>query len=234
MKSQKETNQEWNAMAGDWDDLASSYRNSFCGWLDKENILPSSSSSSQPITVLDFGCGTGLLTEKLRQDHPSATFLCIDAASAMVDAVQSKIRSAEWDNVQAICVSLADYDRGQQLANNLEQWKGTVDVVLASSVLTFIPSSDVPGTMKVLGGLLKPGGLLCHSDWPESSSPDDSKDGDDAKEKAEEEDGIMTEAKAKKYYEHAGLECERIEPSVMFQMGPNQTATVIIGIARKK
>jgi 2-polyprenyl-3-methyl-5-hydroxy-6-metoxy-1,4-benzoquinol methylase len=153
---QEKVTKEWDAIAVEWDGLASGYRDSFFDLLQEY--------LNSELVVVDFGCGSGLLTEKI---HPLVEkVICIDASPLMVEQVKSKILSRKWENVTAHCVVLSDHsDSTKQL---LDEWKGQVDVVVASSVLSFIP--DLQDTVKVLGTLMKPGARLCHSDWPKSES----------------------------------------------------------------
>ena len=166
-------------MAGEWDDLASAYRNAFVKILFEQTGLDPTAKR----VVVDFGCGTGLLTESLRKLSPSSEFVCIDASPAMMQVLEEKILSLGWNaNVRAHCVALASADDADEpIKKDLEKLKGSVDLVVASSVMSFIPSGDLPGTMKVIGELLKPvTGIFCHSDWPKSETRPDGFDKDTA------------------------------------------------------
>lgn len=159
-------------MAGEWDDLASGYRNAFTKLLWGHTGLDPTAKR----VVLDFGCGSGLLTEALRRQSPESDFICIDAAPSMIRVVEEKIQSSEWKNVRAHCVALAELEKaGEVVQNDLEDLVGKVDLIVASSVMSFVPKSDLGRTMTVLGSLLKPeNGIFVHSDWPQN---DDNPDG---------------------------------------------------------
>jgi SAM-dependent methyltransferase len=211
-KEQQNVNNEWNSMAGEWDDLASGYRDSFLKILwQQTGINPGTER-----IVVDFGCGTGLLTESMRRQSPNSEFVCLDAAPAMVRVLDDKIKAGEWKNVRAHCIVLANHNSAdQKIQEDLEALKGKVDLVVASSVLNFIPHEDLPETMKVIGQLLKPSGLFCHSDWPESDGHENG----------------FTEEKAGKVYEMAGLEKKStIEKTI--NMG-SQEGKVLFGVAAK-
>jgi SAM-dependent methyltransferase len=213
-KTQESVNAEWNAMAGDWDDMAAGYRDSFVKMLWQETGL----NARDERVVLDFGCGTGLLTEALRQLSPESKFICVDAAEAMVGQVKTKIKAGDWDNVQAYCLALANYESAdEKTRSELDSLKGKVDIVVASSVMSFVPSGDLPGTMKVIGELLKPCGLFCHSDW---------RIGD------EDPDGFDSEM-ASKVYGMAGLESKSANDTSTFNMGSHGEVKVFVGVARK-
>ena len=109
MTTQEHVNTEWNCMAGEWDDnpqvhaysdqffkilcdIINDYYNN--DYLDLGSSSSTSSSKNTNITIVDFGCGTGLLTEKLIKKLPNnAKIICLDAASAMIDLVQQKIQA---------------------------------------------------------------------------------------------------------------------------------------------
>ena len=211
-KTQATINNEWNSLAGEWDDLASSYRDIFIKVLWQQTGLE----PNEKRVIVDFGCGTGLLTESLRRQSPHSDFICIDAAEQMVEVVEDKIRAGEWENVQAFCVTLAEHERAsERIRNTLKSLHGKVDLITASSVLSFIPPQDLQATMKVLGTLLRPGGLLCHSDWMKSN----------------EFPYGYSEEKAIQVYEMAGL-----KPKSAFHTCINmglQEGKVFVGVAEK-
>jgi FkbM family methyltransferase len=180
--AQDKVSAEWDAIAGEWDDLASNYRDGFVRVLF--NLIDLDS-----LVVLDFGCGTGLLTEKLRANVSQV--ICVDPAPQMIDQVKEKMRAGEWQNVQAHCCALAHLkDAPENIQQEMRALEGKVDLIVASSVLSFIPEQHVAATMKELGSLLRPNGCLLHSDWP----------------KSEKNPGGFTEQTALNFYKMAGLE----------------------------
>ena len=219
---QKAVNNEWNEMAGDWDDLASGYSQQFLSNLWTHTGMSSATTNHR--IIVDFGCGTGLLTERLmkaelqqsveRSTPTTSEFVCIDAAPSMINVLQDKIRAGEWNNVRAYCAVLAS----PKIRDNqdFERLKGNVDLVVASSVMSFIPKDELHATMSVLASFLKPGGLFCHSDWPRS---DDNPTG-------------FTEEKATSMYEMGGL-LKKSSCVEVFDMGGGQTSDVYIGVAVK-
>jgi 2-polyprenyl-3-methyl-5-hydroxy-6-metoxy-1,4-benzoquinol methylase len=211
--AQEIVNKEWNAMAGEWDDLASGYRDAFVKVLWERTKL----NPAEKRVVVDFGCGSGLLTEAMHRSSPESEFICIDAASSMVRAVQDKIRSGDWKNVKAYCIALSNYESASKdVQVDLDALQGKVDLVVASSVITFVPSSDLPATMRVLGDLLKPGGLFCHSDWPKS---DESPEG-------------FTEEKAEGVFKMGGLTKDSTTLVQLDMTG--HKGDVFVGVAIKK
>ena len=165
---QERVTNEWDQMAGEWDDLAVGYAARFERLL--WNKLPDNT-NTDTWYVLDFGSGTGLLSDRLR--HKVKQIVAIDASSKMIEILKEKIQSQEWGNTTAIPCVLANLDNEDtkpQVRESVEAMYGTIDLIVASSVLTFIPENDVTKTMEILGKFLKAGGWLVHSDWPKSEA----------------------------------------------------------------
>jgi trans-aconitate methyltransferase len=170
MKTQETVNAEWNAMAGDWDDLASKYRDQFYRIMWEETKLD----PKQPRTILDFGCGTGLMTEALVAACPESKIICIDAAEDMILQVQQKIQVREWNNVEAHTVILSRLESiDEESQRKLASLKGKVDLIIASSVMAFVPKPDLRKTMERLAEFLATNGIFCQSDWPNSEEDPD-------------------------------------------------------------
>ena len=218
-KEQQKVNKEWDEMAGEWDDMATKYRDEFLKLLWEQTRLNPQGCCS--VVILDFGCGTGLLTEKMRQLSSSTSqYICIDASPAMIHVLQDKIKAGEWNNVQAYNLVLANYDTctDERIKHDIDNLKGKVDLIVASSVMSFIPKDDLPATMQKLNELLKPnGGIFCHSDWPKS---DEHPDG-------------FTEEKANEMYEMGNLK-EMSSLVTTIDMGGGYKGNVFVGVAAKE
>lgn len=200
---------EWDAMAETWDSMAAEYAPIFYALLwQKIGIDPSSAGG---MTVLDFGCGTGLLTEKLRETVGNV--IAIDASPKMVAQLQQKIAHNAWENVTAISVEIADM---KDVKDTVESKYGTVDLIVASSVMSFVPKDTLEATMQVLGKLLKPGGTFVHSDWPKSEK--------------DHPDGMSNES-ADLMYSMGGITTvsQNVESIQMY----GETGKVFLGVARK-
>ena len=96
--------------------------------------------------VLDFACGTGLLT--LRLAPCVGSIRGIDIAPEMISIAQEKLHSGQFPNVEVSNTDLFD--------PCLE--KGSFDVVTAFNVMCYIP--DLPRHLVRIHDLLKPGGLF--------------------------------------------------------------------------
>ena len=98
------TANEWDNHADDWDsneDVRDYAQRAFDSW--EQKVAPLYPSLSE-CRVLDFGCGTGLLTEKLAT-HCSQ-IVAIDTSEKMIEALRSKLTQLGSDNVVASKVAL--------------------------------------------------------------------------------------------------------------------------------
>jgi 2-polyprenyl-3-methyl-5-hydroxy-6-metoxy-1,4-benzoquinol methylase len=211
--SQTKVTAEWDAMAGDWDDIAKGYRDSFVKlfWVETGYTTRD---QQKDLVVVDFGCGTGILTEVIRTRVKQIVGL--DAAPSMVQVLQDKIKAGEWSNVNAYCAVVANLDASPTAKVALDALKSKVDIVVASSVLNFIPEEDMEATMISLGSLLKPEtGMLIHSDWPHG----------------EEHPNGFSEEKARNVYRQGGLQATKTK-TVTLQLGEH-AAPVFVGVANR-
>lgn len=109
--------------------------------------------------VLDFGCGTGLLSERLAP--LCAEVVAVDASAAMIDVLRAKslpkVRAAvaRWtpENIS-----------GDPLAAE------PFDLIVCSSVCAFL--DDYPGAAAMLASRLAPGGHFVQWDWEYSPDAD--------------------------------------------------------------
>jgi len=165
-------------------------------------------------TVVDFGCGTGLLTDKLRS--VCSRVVALDVSTMMIRVLKDKIKSSEWHNVDVAAVVLAAPITDETTRRMIDDLEGTVDLIVASSVMTFVPEEDLEATMVALGRMLKPGGLFCHSDWPKS--------------KDKHPDGMDTE-KAESMYVKGGLTAKSTK--ILSMDAGGEPMEVFVGVAEK-
>ena len=185
---QASVTREWDSLAGDWDDFAANHVLQlvphFVERLPSATKLEGADANSRavaeepsdaPLRVIDFGCGTGVLVQHLLRHFERLAqpceILAIDASSKMIEVLQDKILSREWEKVTPFCGKLADLDSDHTesfppvVQNYL---KNPADVILASHVFMYVPPDDFPATMNVLRKMLKTSGLLIHTDWMQS------------------------------------------------------------------
>jgi 2-polyprenyl-3-methyl-5-hydroxy-6-metoxy-1,4-benzoquinol methylase len=100
--------------------------------------------------VLDFGCGTGLLTLQLQPLVRSITG--IDSSQGMIDILGAKVIKQGLKNVKA---RLVDLDRGDEL-------EGRYDLVVSS--MTFHHIRDIPVLLDRFARILKHSGQVAIAD----------------------------------------------------------------------
>jgi 2-polyprenyl-3-methyl-5-hydroxy-6-metoxy-1,4-benzoquinol methylase len=118
------------------------------GAISKEISLASS------MNVLDFGCGTGLLSQAIHGKVHSIT--CIDTAQGMIDVLKTKIASQGIANINAQCI---DYLSAE---DTLEH---DFDLVMTAMALHHI--QDVASYIERFYGSLVPGGYIAIADLDE-------------------------------------------------------------------
>lgn len=102
--------------------------------------------------ILDFGCGTGLLSQKM---SPLAKeIVALDASEEMIEELDKK----QLPNVEPVVDGLT---RG--LVAQHPAFRGQFDLVVASSVCAFV--DDLPTALEVSKTLLNIGGQFIHWDW---------------------------------------------------------------------
>ncbi len=138
---------EWDEYAATWDDDAAvrAYATGVARSL--ASLTEVSGLDLDGAAVCDFGCGTGVLTERLasRCAHIDA----IDTSPAMLGALRTKIDRNGWTHVRPLA----------QLPPTPQEY----DVIMCSSVLAFV--DDYPAQVKTLGRHLAAGGVFVQWDW---------------------------------------------------------------------
>ena len=150
------TQNSWDELATTWDTRADTRLYServFESWNRKIAPLISDLTESR---VLDFGCGTGLLTEKLAP--LCGHIVAVDISAEMIDVLRSKVVEKRIGNVTPLVTAIdsATITENPELAVKFS-------LVVASSVCSFLP--DYNSTLSDLSFALKPGGLFVQWDW---------------------------------------------------------------------
>lgn len=141
-------------MANEWDEYAEK-------WEQNESTAVYASNAFYQLSnlidlkgkhVLDFGCGTGLLTQHM---SPLAKdIVALDGSEAMIEKLDEK----ELANVEPV----VDYlTRG--LVAQHPAFRSQFDAVVASSVCGFLPSFSE--TADIIYSILDNGGYFIHWDW---------------------------------------------------------------------
>ena len=105
---------------------------------------------SRDMDVLDFGCGTGLVT--LRLQPLVRTILGVDSSRGMLGVLEGKIRTQGIANAWTCVV---DFEKGDRI-------EGRFHLLVSSMTLHHVP--DTARLFKQWNELLLPGGLLCFAD----------------------------------------------------------------------
>jgi len=137
----------WDDYASDWDkhsDVISYAQNAF------ESLQQAVQLSNQKI--LDFGCGTGQLTQRLATVCQEV--VALDSAPKMIEVLDKK----QLKGVTSLACELSENSIQQHVP--LQQ---KFDLIVASSVCTFL--EDYPASLKLIKELLKDNGTFVQWDW---------------------------------------------------------------------
>jgi len=137
---------DFDKEAGTWDELPARVKlaNDIAATISKEIPLTSD------MDVLDYGCGTGLLTLHLQPIVHSVTG--IDSSQGMIDVLKAKIENQNLPNVRALYL---DTDKGNIL-------EGTYHLIVSSMTLHHIKL--IRPLLDQFYRILAPSGDLCIAD----------------------------------------------------------------------
>ena len=141
---------EWDEYAAGWDDDPAVRVYAAAAWESLTTMTDRLGVALAESSVCDFGCGTGLLTERLAP--VCARVDAVDVSAAMRAVLAAKVATHSWGHV-AVLDHVPDEPAG-----------GGYDLIVASSVLAFV--DDHPATVATLADRLSAGGVLVHWDWP--------------------------------------------------------------------
>lgn len=136
---------EWDEYADMWDSVAFEYADKAYAELIKIVDLKN-------LHVLDFGCGTGLLTERMITS--CRDIVALDSSKKMTSVLENKNLS----NVEVFSELLTS-----ELIETEPNIQAKFDLIVASSVCGFIPNYE--DTLSLLHSMLKPGGYFVQWDW---------------------------------------------------------------------
>lgn len=149
-------------MSDSWDDYAD-------GWDANSDVIAYAKKafdslcqfkSPQGLKVLDFGCGTGLLTEKIAREASSV--VAVDTSAKMIDVLKGK----NIANVHPIACEISTHS-----VNENPIFESGFDLIVASSVCAFV--ADYQKTLSDLKLLLNEGGTFIQWDWKRGNEEDD-------------------------------------------------------------
>ncbi len=140
-------NKNWDQAAKEWDTNADVISYSEKAYHTLCKLL-----NIKGLTIIDFGCGTGLLSEKMAT--AAERILALDSSAEMIAVLQNK----KLKNVDPLVVELSE----ATIANNT-LLKKEYDLIVVSSVCAFL--EDYENTLFLLKNLLKPNGIFVQWDW---------------------------------------------------------------------
>ena len=135
-------------MSDDWDDYADD-------WNDNQGVIIYANHTYETLIaeidltglmILDFGCGTGNLTEKMAPKADKV--MAIDSSAKMISILKNK----NIKNVEPHHLMLSEGDISEKF-----------DLITASSVFGFVPNFGA--ALHMLKGLLKHNGTIVQWDW---------------------------------------------------------------------
>jgi len=140
-------NNEWDEYAKNWDvdPFVEKYASMAFSELIKIIDLDG-------LSVLDFGCGTGVLTQLVSAKVKN--IVAIDPSAEMIKYLDKKALK----NVTTI----SDY-LSEELVDKRAEFNNKFDLIIASSVCSFLPSYE--DTLALLESLLKEDGSFIQWDW---------------------------------------------------------------------
>lgn len=105
---------------------------------------------SGAMRVLEYGCGTGMVSRTLHRDVAHIT--CVDTSPQMLEVLRQKAREEKISNIETLVHDLTS----KPLSGN------DLDLVMCSMTLHHIP--DFKGLLQRFFAALKPGGYLAVAD----------------------------------------------------------------------
>ena len=138
---------EWDELAEGWDVDASVQEYANKAFEELSNVI-----NIDGLSVFDFGCGTGTLTQLLSQRVKD--IVALDGSSEMIKLLAKKNLS----NVSTISDFLT-----QELMDSHPHLTNKFDLIVASSVCGFLPDYEM--TLGLLKSLLKSDGVFIQLDW---------------------------------------------------------------------
>ncbi|GAA3935366.1 class I SAM-dependent methyltransferase [Litoribacillus peritrichatus] len=141
-------------MSDSWDDYASEWdaNKDAVLYADKAYQTLINVVNLKGLRVLDFGCGTGLLSERMAPLVDQ--IVALDPSPKMISALDAK---------QLPCVETLAAELTEELITSSSVFETPFDLVVASSVCSFLP--DYEQTLLLLKRLLSDKGIFIQWDW---------------------------------------------------------------------
>lgn len=138
---------EWDEYAAGWDEDPAARAYAAAAFGSLVDLLQSFGLTLDGARVCDFGCGTGLLTERLVDRVASID--AVDSSTAMLAVLDAKAERHGWTTVATMPAPAEP--------------TAPYDLVVCSSVCGFL--DDYPGAVAALVSMIRAGGLFVQWDW---------------------------------------------------------------------
>lgn len=106
---------------------------------------------ARPLSILEVGCGTGILTRQLVEHFPESYFLCVDASKAMLLQLKKSLRTTLAPTT--VRAKVVDCNRFGEF---LFHPNCSADLVVSSFALQWL--YDLPFALKSMSSVIIPGG----------------------------------------------------------------------------
>ncbi|MFT5501160.1 MAG: 2-polyprenyl-3-methyl-5-hydroxy-6-metoxy-1,4-benzoquinol methylase [Woeseiaceae bacterium] len=150
------TDNEWDAFAAEWDTNEDAHSYSEKAFESLTNKVLPLLSNLPKSRVLDFGCGTGLLTEKLAAH--CGQVVAVDTSATMIEVLKRKVLQAGTENIVGLNIAV---DAATTMDNPVLSKK--FDLIVASSVCSFLP--DYEATLLDLAVIMNTDAYFVQWDW---------------------------------------------------------------------
>lgn len=154
----------WDDYADDWDEDEGARAYSQAAFERLTRLCAERSVRFAGARLCDFGCGTGLLTEKLAT--ACGAVVALDTSAKMIDRLRRKVERLGLTHVQTTTEPL------EKAVDDATLFGDQFDIIVCSSVCAFL--DDYADTVNILVKQLKPGGLFVQWDWeldPDAREP---------------------------------------------------------------
>lgn len=138
---------DWNEHASYWDEFEGART-----YTKQSSALLSETINLENLRILDFGSGTGILTEYMATK--AKEIVAVDTSEKMIEVLDKK----KLANVTTIVDELS-----QKTVDSNPALQDKFDLVVASSVCAFLPNYEE--VLSIIKSLLKPEGVFVQWDW---------------------------------------------------------------------
>ena len=144
---------DWDDYADGWDENVGAQAYAAAAFTSLRSVDQKFEGELSGLRVLDFGCGTGLLSTQLAS--AGAQVVALDPSEGMQAMLRAKVARQGLDRVHPVTGTL-DTLHSQAAMTRF-------DLVVCSSVCAFL--DDYPKTVEQLAGWLQPEGWFVQWDW---------------------------------------------------------------------